>query len=332
MHVYVWNFCFFSWCVIIDSSLTDHLLFQEEDAHIIVDDSSNDSSCKVQNSSSNSVAKGIEGTMKKDAIISCDKIVEYCDDNVIEKSKTSDEEIMDKSRTCEHPSDAKLEPVAMETDERKGDNLSVDCDSKVVSVCDKDSSPSKRSDEPDGNKSYLLKTSPNVELFIKNLEGIVEKRAASQVSPNQFSAINIESKTESKEALQSSNVTCENNITVMSPCVPTENLFITQSDLSQTAQINRVEDNSLCLNADSNSSNASSENQIDVIHKTPEKKGAVVRFSESTPKPEPTRDYPEDLLSVRQKIIAGGYTTVVRLLCSLIFQLLFWVITWGPFP
>lgn len=174
----------------------------------------------------------------------------------------------------------KIETVAMETVE-KGDNSVLNCDSKVVNVCDKESDinmTSKPLDEPDCHKSYVLKTAEDVELFIKNLEGLVQKKVIAENSKSDTNTIS--------QVLQNKD----------------------QGLLSENVSEAKSE-KSIRFSTDSNSSSVSC--KTEVIHKTPEENGAVVRFKENLPKPIQTRDYPKDLMTVRQKIIDAGYNTVV---------------------
>lgn len=180
----------------------------------------------------------------------------------------------------------KIETVAMETDE-KGDNSVLNCDSNVVNICDKESDinmTSKPLDEPDGHKSYVLKTAEDVELFIKNLEGFVQKKVIAENSKSDTNTIT--------QVLQNKD----------------------QDLLSEYVSETKSE-KSIRFSTDSNSSSVSC--KTEVTFKTPEKNGAVVRFQENLPKPIQTHNYPKDLMTVRQKIIAGRYNTVVSRLYNI---------------
>ncbi|VDI41524.1 histone-lysine N-methyltransferase MLL1 [Mytilus galloprovincialis] len=400
---------------------------------IIVDESSNDSlSSKEVSSDSNSVAMETDKTLKLDTSAKSNNYLTNRERDI--------------SVAASDNSDSKREIVAMETD-NKGDNSLLNCDSKVVNVCDKVSESdisaiTKQLDEPDGSKSYVLKNTADVELFIKNLEGLVKNRASSEQQSNQTSTIHdqttdqnlvqtsvasiIEQKslqtagpipeqnsiqstvtsteqkscqssavtisedkslqnttesialpntspgrssesmalpsvgqsilaeskavlsvgqstlteskalpsvgqstlTESKalpsvgqsilaesNALQSvgqSTLTEAKAVQSVGQCMLTESKAVPsvgQCISTQTPTDNHSE-KSIRLSVDSNSSLASSSQSI-VVHKTPEKKGAVVRFAaETIPKVVPTRNYPKDLMTVRQKIIDGGYINV----------------------
>lgn len=370
---------------------------------IIVDESSNDSlSSKEVSSDSNSVAMETDKTLKLDTSAKSNNYLTNRERDI--------------SVAASDNSDSKREIVAMETD-NKGDNSLLNCDSKVVNVCDKVSESdisaiTKQLDEPDGSKSYVLKNTADVELFIKNLEGLVKNRASSEQQSNQTSTIHdqttdqnlvqtsaasiIEQKSlqtagpnpeqnsiqsivtsAEQKSCQSSVVTISDdkslqNITESialpntSPGISMELPSVGQSILAESNALISVgqstlteskalpsvgqstlteakavpsvaqcmlteskaipsvgqcistqtptdnhSEKSIRLSVDSNSSLASSSQSI-VVHKTPEKKGAVVRFAaETIPKVVPTRNYPKDLMTVRQKIIDGGYINVV---------------------
>ncbi|XP_052063462.1 uncharacterized protein LOC127703085 isoform X2 [Mytilus californianus] len=330
---------------------------------IIVDESSNDSSSsKEVSSDTNSVAMETDKTLKLDASVKSNSCLTNCEGNMNK----------DNSVAVSDNSDSKIEIVAMETD-NKGDESLLNCDSEVVNVCDKVSESditaiTKQLDEPDGSKSYVLKNTADVELFIKNLEGLVKNRASSEHQSNQTSTVQtteqklVQSSAESimeqkslqtavptpeqnsiqstvtsteQESCQSSLVTISENkplkntesiaLPNTSPSISTESMALQsvgQSILTESKALSIVgqcistqtptdnhSEKSIRLSVDSNSSLASS-SQSDVVHKTPDKKGAVVRFAETLPKVVPTRNYPKDLMTVRQKIIDGGYLNV----------------------